>query len=354
LLSAPVTSARAKPGSAASLARATVTKPMLITLALLLSFPLWAETIGLYPYLGVVVVIWMIYGLGFNLLLGYTGLASFGHGAYFGVGAYAYGLAFSHVADNSLLALGCAAIAGALAAGLVACLVAHRRGIYFALMSIACGQVFWFVAMKWHSVTGGEDGLQSIGSRLEIGSLQLDLKDNVTLFYFATALFAVWVIVAWRLVHSPFGKALQAIRMNETRARFVGYDVWLTKWAVFTLSGAIAGLAGGLLAISQGSAYPDVMSLHGSGFIVMATLIGGGTVSFWGPVIGALLFVVARDLLGSLTETWLLWYGLVFVAIVLFQPEGIAGAWQTYSGKLLRRRTTRPATDAKSSVAIGG
>ena len=138
------------------------------------------------------------------------------------------------------------------------------------------------------------------------------LKDNVALFYFVVG--GSWpscVVFLWRLVHSPFGKALQAIRMNETRARFVGYDVWLTKWAVIALSGAFAGLAGGLLAISQESAYPDVMNVHSSGFVVMAMLIGGGTVSFWGPVIGALVFIVARDLLGALTETWLLWYGLL-------------------------------------------
>jgi CDP-diacylglycerol--glycerol-3-phosphate 3-phosphatidyltransferase len=155
---------------------------------------------------------------------------------------------------------------------------------------------------------------------------------------------AAMIILLWRAVHSPFGTALQAIRMNETRARFVGYDVWLTKWAVVTLSGAFAGLAGGLMAASQESAYPDVMSVHSSGFIVMATLIGGGTVSFWGPVWGALVFVVARDLLGALTETWLLWYGLLFMGVVLFQPEGIAGAFQHYRAKLVGRARPRPPT----------
>jgi branched-chain amino acid transport system permease protein len=157
------------------------------------------------------------------------------------------------------------------------------------------------------------------------------------------AVLAVCLVFAWRLVHSPFGKALQAIRMNETRARFVGYNVWLTKWLVFTLSGAIAGLAGGLLAISQESAYPNVMSVHASGLVVMAVLIGGGTVSFWGPIIGALVFIVARDLLGAWTPSWLLWYGLLFMAVVLFQPEGIAGAWQARAAKWFRRPPVAPA-----------
>jgi len=310
--------------------QAWVTKSMLLTAALLASFPLWAERVGLYPYLGVEVAIWMLYALGYNLLLGYTGLPAFGHGAFFGVGGYAYGLCYLSLTQNPIICLGCALLAAACAAGLVGCLVAHRRGIYFALLTIASGQVFWFLAMKLRSVTGGEDGL------LNLRRAAL-LQDNVRLFYFVTAVLGVAVVLLWRLVHSPFGKALQAIRMNETRARFVGYHVWLTKWAVVTLSGAVAGLAGGLMAMAQESAYPDVMSVHSSGFVVMATLIGGGTVSFWGPVLGGLVFVVARDLLGALTETWLLWYGLLFVGVVLFQPEGIAGAFSHYRQKLSRR-----------------
>ncbi|KYF55037.1 ABC transporter permease [Sorangium cellulosum] len=307
---------------------------MLITLALMASFPLWAEHVGLYQYLGIEVAIWMLYALGYNLLMGYTGLPAFGQGAFLGVGAYAYGLSYLSWSQNPLICLALGAAAGGLGAALVGALVAHRRGIYFALLTIACGQVFWFVAMKAHSITGGEDGLLNIRRPALAG---LELKDNAALYYVVLAVLALAIAALWRLVHSPFGKALQAIRMNESRARFVGYNVWLTKWAVIALSGVFAGLAGGLLAVAQESAYPDVMSVHSSGFIVMAVLIGGGTVSFWGPVLGALVFIVARDLLGAATETWLLWYGLLFMAVVLFQPEGIAGAFQRYRAKLSRR-----------------
>lgn len=325
---------------AAPQGQAWVTKPMLATLLLLASFPLWCEHVGLYQYLGIEVAVWMLYALGYNLLLGYTGLPAFGQGAFFGVGAYAYGLSYLNGGQNPGLSLLCATLAGAAAAGLVGLLVAHRRGIYFALLTIACGQVFWFIAMKAHSITGGEDGLLNL-HRPEL------LKDNVTLFYFVVVVLSLAIVLLWRLVHSPFGKALQAIRMNETRARFVGYNVWLTKWLVVTLSGAFAGLSGGLLAVGQESAYPDVMSVHSSGFVVMAVLIGGGTVSFWGPVIGALVFIVARDLLGAATETWLLWYGLLFMGVVLFQPEGIAGAVQHYRAKLLAGKARREQAPTK-------
>jgi branched-chain amino acid transport system permease protein len=111
------------------------------------------------------------------------------------------------------------------------------------------------------------------------------------------------------------------------RAAFIGHNVWLHKWLAFVISASIAGLAGSLFAMAQQSAYPNVMSLHNSGFVVMMVLVGGGLVSFWGPVLGALVFILARDLLGAYTETWLLWYGLLFIAMVLFQPEGLAGAW---------------------------
>jgi branched-chain amino acid transport system permease protein len=122
------------------------------------------------------------------------------------------------------------------------------------------------------------------------------------------------------------------------RARFLGYRVWICKWLVFVVSAAIAGLAGALFAMAQQSAYPNVMSLHQSGFVVMMVLIGGGLVSFWGPLVGATFFILARDLLGAYTETWLLWYGLLFMAIVLWKPEGLAGLGREIAGLLRRGR----------------
>jgi branched-chain amino acid transport system permease protein len=320
-----------------------ITAPIALTLIGLGSLPFWIEPVGLYQYLGVEVVIWMIYALGFNLLLGLSGLPSFGHGAYFGIGAYAFGLFQLHAFESLWLGL-CAAIAAGLVAGaLVACFVSHRRGIYFALMTIAFGQVFWYAAIKWHSVTGGEDGLLDIPRPgVTLGPLEFALAGNRALFVFCFVIFALVLIALWRLVHSPFGKALAAIKQNEMRAAFIGYNVWLYKWLVFTLSAAIAALAGGLFAMAQQSAYPDVMSLNASGFVVMAVLIGGGLVSFWGPIIGAALFFVARDVLGAATETWVLWYGLLFMAVVLFKPEGIAGLLQDAGA----RRAAAPPTPA--------
>src|SRR5688500_5891593 len=165
----------------------------LATLVVFASLPLWIGKVGLYPYLGVEVMIWVIYALGFNLLLGYGGLPSFGHGAFFGVGAYAFGLAQFNVHPNLWLCLGAAMLAGGVAGALVALFISHRRGIYYALLTIAFGQIFWFVAVKWHSVTRGEDGLLNI-------KRPPFLDDLSSLYYFCFGVFVVTVILLWRLV----------------------------------------------------------------------------------------------------------------------------------------------------------
>ncbi|MES2511392.1 MAG: branched-chain amino acid ABC transporter permease [Pseudomonadota bacterium] len=321
--------------------------PMLLTLAILLSTPLWIAKAGLYQYLALEIMIWILFAMGYNLLLGFTGLPSFGHGAFFGIGAYAFGLLQHKVFANLWFDLAGAVLVSAAMGAAVALFISHRRGIYYALLTIAFGQVFWFVANKWHTVTGGEDGLLNI-KRLpaDFGIFSFSLTSNNALFFFCLAVFAIVLIALWRLIHSPLGRIFSAIKQNETRAAFVGYNVWLYKWLAFTLSTAVAGLAGALFAMAQQSAYPNVMSLHTSGFVVMMVLIGGGLVSFWGPLLGATFFILARDLLGAYTETWLLWYGLVFMAMVLFKPEGIAGTWQAWK--------SRPRKKAATTAVAGG
>jgi branched-chain amino acid transport system permease protein len=333
--------------------------PFVITVLVLLSTPLWLKQVGLYQYLALEITIWMLFALGYNLLLGTAGLPSFGHGAYFGIGAYAFGLLQQRLWANLWFDLAGAVLATTLLAAIVAAFISHRRGIYYALLTIAFGQVAWFVAIKWHGLTGGEDGLLNIRRLpVELGPWQWTLESNEALFGFCLAVFAVVTLLLWRLVHSPFGRILRAIRQNETRAAFVGHAVWRYKAAAFVLSAALAGLAGALFAMAQRSAYPNVMSLHNSGFVVMMVLIGGGLVSFWGPVIGAACFILARDLLGAYTETWLLWYGLAFVLLVLFKPEGIAGMWQSgrawWANRPRRTSASPPMNPAPPRLPVNG
>lgn len=315
-----------------------ITPGMLILWAVLATVPLWINKVGLYPYIGVEILIWSIYALSFNLVLGTAGLPSFGHGAYFGIGAYTFGLCQFNVASNLWVCLLGAALAAGFAGALVALFISHRRGIYFAFMTIAFGQIFWTIAVKASSITGGEDGLLKI-ARLpaNLGVTSFNLADNTSYYYFVLAAFIVVVIGLYRLVNSPYGRILAAIRQSETRAAHLGYHVWLYKASIFTISAALSGFAGALFSMAQQAAFPDVMSLHQSGYVVMMTLVGGGLVSFWGPVVGVFVFLISRDVIGALTNGWMLWFGLLFILIVLFKPEGIAGAFKSaFEGRQLR------------------
>ncbi|MCF3935189.1 branched-chain amino acid ABC transporter permease [Acuticoccus sp. M5D2P5] len=316
-----------------------ITLPILASFAVFGTLPYWVEAVGLYQYLGLEIMVWVIFALGYNLLLGYGGLPSFGHGAFIGIGAYAFGVAQFHFIPNLWICLLAAIIITGLCGLAAALLVSRRRGIYFALMTIAIGQVFFFIASKWTSVTGGEDGLLNI-QRLPVdfGLFSIDIQDTASLYYLAFALYAVVVVLLWRLVHSPFGRILGAIRQNEERVRFLGYNVFIYKAIAFILSTMVAGLAGGLFAMAQEGAYIQIMNLQWSGTVVLMTLIGGGLVSFWGPVFGVVLYFIARDILGAYTEAWLLWFGLMFMLLVMFKPEGLAGIWRDTVGGLVRRK----------------
>ncbi|CAN5921862.1 branched-chain amino acid ABC transporter permease [soil metagenome] len=305
---------------------ATLTPAMIAIWLAFATVPLWIEKVGLYQYLGVEILIFATYALAYNLVLGHSGLPSFGHGAFFGLGAYGFGLAQLNLVADLWFCLGAAVVVASAGGAIVAAFISHRRGIYYSLLTIAFGQVFWFIAIKVHTLTGGEDGLLKIVRLpVRLGVATLDLTHNVSLFYFVLAVFVAVSLLLWRLIHSPFGRILKAIKQNETRARFVGYDVWRYKAAVLVLSAGLSGLAGGLFAMAQSSAFPDVMSLHYSGYIVMMTLVGGGLVTFWGPVLGAIVFLLARDVIGAFTTGWMLWFGLLFVALVIYKPEGLGG-----------------------------
>ena len=193
------------------------------------------------------------------------------------------------------------------------------------------------------------DCSRSRDCRCRQGIVSLDLTSNVALYYFVFAIFVGVSLFLWRLVHSPFGRVVKAIKQNETRARFIGYNVWRYKVSILTLSACLSGLAGGLFAMAQNSAFPDVMSLHYSGYVVMMTLVGGGLVSFWGPVIGAAAFFLARDVIGAVTTGWMLWFGLCFVILVLFKPEGIAGIFQSAAKRA--RLAPVPSNTAPQSMA---
>lgn len=303
-----------------------VPTPMWAVFIIFALFP-FIPFVGRYTSLGTEVVIWSLFALGFNILLGYTGLPSFGHGAFFGIGAYAAGIFFLQVHKGVWLPLILAVVIAGFFATLVGLMVAKKKGIYFALITIAISQVFYFIAFRWEELTGGETGLSGI-DRMPVGMpglFSIKISSPINYYYFVLVIFIICTVLIWRIVHSPFGRVLQAIRENEIRARYLGYNTAVYKWAAFMISGLFAGLAGGLYTLLINSAFAFVLDWTQSGNVVMMTLLGGGTVNFFGPILGAAIFIVSRDLLSAYWESWMLIYGLIFVFVILFIPSGILG-----------------------------
>ena len=268
--------------------------------------------------------------------MGYTGLVSFGHSAFFGLGGYAAGLTQIHVAQGMGVPLLAGVAAAALAGAAIGFLLMRKRGVYFSLLTLAFTQMFFYIVYGATAVTGGENGLGGIERfPVSLGPLRLDLADKRVYYYAAAALAAAAIWLLWRIVHSPFGRVLEAIRENEQRASFVGYDVKRYKLTAFVVSCAFSGLAGALYTFLLNFAYPESLHVTMAGEIAAMTLVGGMR-SFVGPAVGAAVFVFMRDTLSSWTQNWLIYFGVIFIAFVMFSPNGIVGVAERLRG--LRRR----------------
>jgi branched-chain amino acid transport system permease protein len=293
---------------------------------LLLTMPFWLNWIGGYTSLGTRVVVMALAAMSLNFLLGFTGVLSFGHAAYFGLGVYGMGLTIRYLAPSTLLGLVVGVAAGTAAAAILGVLIVRLRGIYFAMVTIAFGQVFYFVAYRWNEVTGGDDGLAGWHRMpIDLGIAHLDiLNSDKTFYYWVLFCFAVSVAIMAALLRSPFGRTLLAIRENERRARFLGIPVDRHIWLSWVISCFFVSVAGALYALLNNFADPHDLYWEQSGvFVIMAVL--GGMRSFWGPLIGAAIYVVLQDYISSQTENWMSVIGLFFILVVLFFPRGVMG-----------------------------
>jgi branched-chain amino acid transport system permease protein len=291
---------------------------------------LWLPN-GMYPGVAVDILCWAMFAVSVDLLLGYVGLLSFGHAAFWGMAAYTAGL----VAIHTEVAFPVAVLAGAVAAALLAVPVAYlavrRTGIYFAMVTLAFAQMVYYTANGWRSLTGGENGLQGVPREL----FGLDLSDSYYFYYAALPLVALGFLLAWRIVNSPFGRVLVAIRDNTARTRALGYPAHLYKIAAFVLSAFLAGIGGGLFAVAHGFVSLDTLHWTTSGEAVIMVVLGGiGTL--WGAVIGAGLVVALKDQLSvaGFEEIGLI-TGAIFVLVVVLFRRGI---WGTVRSLVRRQR----------------
>ncbi len=285
-----------------------------------------------------------IAALGFNLLLGYTGLLSFGHSAYFGVGAYAVAflVKYLHVASMEIFLLG-GVIATAIITALFGLVCVRCTRIFFSILTLALSQVIWSLAFKFYWVTGGTDGLRVPTPMLlggMVGHMAGPTEGKVEFlsyryYYYVLVVFFICVAVMWVIVRSPFGKALQAIRDNETRAEFVGVQIRRYRWIAFLVSGVFTGVAGILWAPLNGLTTPDILYWPASGEIVFLTVLGGFR-TFAGPIIGAVVFNYLKTYAIGYTVYWQLFLGVVLVVLVLSMPSGIVGTVNELKARLVR------------------
>ncbi len=300
---------------------------LILLWAVLLTVPFWIAPVGGYVDLASRVLIIGLAAMATNLLVGHSGVMAFGHAAYFGLGAYATGLVIKHLVPSTPVGLVAGVLVGTAGGALVGYLLAKLRGIYFALATIAFGQVFYFIAFRWNAVTGGDNGLSFQRLAIDLGFANIDLTSSVVYYYFALAVFAVCAALMAIVLRSPFGHTLLAMRENERRAKFLGIPVNRHLWIAYTLSCFFVAAAGALYGMLNNFVSPHELHWTQSGdFVLMAVM--GGMRSFWGPLLGAAIFVIAQDSLSSITDNWMFYIGLIFVLVVLFLPRGIAGLMQ--------------------------
>src|SRR3954447_5156752 len=313
--------------------------PLLVSALALIVLPPVLLALGLTMTSATEVVVYAIACMALNILVGHTGLVSFGHGAWFGLAAYAAALFQRNLMHDSFFG---PTIAGVLIVGVLATalgfLILRRRGVYFSLLTLALSAMLYAVAFRWTELTGGENGLGGI-ARPRLAGYSFE---NTNGYYALVAVIGFAALVTlWRFHRSPLGSVLVAIRENEQRARFVGYPTNRYKLVAFVASAGLTGLAGVLLMFNNRMTSAEPISVAFSGELLAMVIIGGMR-SFLGPAIGALFFVIFRDSLSRITEDWLLYFGLLFVAFVVFSPDGLVGLTE----RLTRRWRKHPVLEA--------
>jgi branched-chain amino acid transport system permease protein len=302
-----------------------VALPVLIALTLL---PVASMLLGDTYYLGFAsrILIFMIAALSLNLLLGFGGMVSLGHAGFVGLGAYSVAILMYHGVLSALISWPVAVAVAALMALVIGGVALRTRGVYFIMITLAFGQMLYFVFVSL-DIYGGDDGL-SLAGRSTLAA-KVDLSSDTTFYYVVLALSAVVFVALQRLINSRFGRVLQGIQANEDRMEALGYAVFIYKLIAFVLAGAIAGLAGALLANQTGHVSPSTMHWTQSGALMIMVILGG-VGSLYGSIVGPLLILSLEEVLSSYTEHWQLPIGLLLLGVVLFAPNGVV--------RLYRRR----------------
>ena len=310
-------------------------KPLLVLVALLALVPLVVKDQG-HLYFMTLIMVWCVFALGYDIVFGVTGLLSFGHAAFFGVGSYVFAWMVMKNPAMFPLAVVAAGLAGGIVATLVAALALRLSGIYFSLMTLAIAELFFFAASSpLRALTGGEDGLTGVPRPRLLG---VDFVDDARFYLLVLVFFALALVVSRQLRNSPFGQALRGVKVNEVRADQVGFNIKRLKLAAFAISGVYSGVAGALLGSLMQFVNPQGLHWSTSGDVVIMTLLGGiGTL--FGPVMGVVVFEVLKEMLSSRTVHWYGILGLIFIVATMYMPSGLYGAVSALRARLSAGRT---------------
>lgn len=284
--------------------------------------PFLLPEIGIH--LAIEVLIYALFAVSFNILFGYCGMLPFGHAAFFGAGGYAVALILRNFPGTPLLlAFLIAALLALVIGALIGFFCVRLSGAYFSLISIASQMFLFAVALKWRSVTSGDDGMTFARPELHLPILgEISMRNVVNIYYFTLIIVAVAILACYLFLKTPLGNSFVSIREQERRASFLGYNVYLTKLAAFLASSILAGLAGGLFAFFQAFVGTSYIDLNMSMSVVVMTVIGG-KMHFLGPVLGSAFYIVFQDWMSSLTNYWMIVLGVTFIVIVLYAEGGL-------------------------------
>ena len=273
----------------------------------------------------ITMIIYSLFALSYNILFGQGGRLSFGHAAYFGVGAYTAIILFKRLGLSLLPGIAGAAVAGGLLGAVLGVFVVRLGGTYFALLTLAFNALLYAGAEKWRSLTGGEDGLAAMRPDLHIPGIgTLSMFSTVHWYYFVLTVVVLSTAFCWYFTRTPLGRLNECLRENEQRAQFLGYNIYLSKLAINVISGFFAGLSGGLAAAFQEFVTVTFINLDKAAEVLIMAFVGG-TGTFWGPILGACFLTWLNELLSGITEHWPLIQGSIFVVLVMYAPEGLSG-----------------------------
>jgi branched-chain amino acid transport system permease protein len=270
------------------------------------------------------IIIFSLYAVSYNLLLGYAGLLSFGHAMFFGLGAFMTAIAIIHIPGLALWNAVLIGVATTVIAGfIIGSLLLRHKGAYFALLTLAFNSLFYAVATKWHSVTGGDDGLSITRPILKMGSTSISLAGLTSFYYLTLIVVGAAIVFCWYYTHTAMGKTVVLMRENEERMKFLGYNTNISRLILFTFTGAVAGLAGSFYTLHFQFVSISAISVDMTTAVLLMAFVGG-TKTFWGPILGAFVYIILQNYLSDITDRWPLFMGLIFVFMVLFIPGGLS------------------------------